>query len=203
MIELRVGLQLRGRALGDHRAAVRAGRGPDLDDPVRGADDLPLVLHHDHRIAVPGQGRERLAQPGDVARVQPDRRLAAPCGKVLRLDDAAVIKRLDLDSRLTQLVSDAGFTDEELKEVKSSIALLKEQAFEGYRSAFSTWYQPTDDIQATLDQFVTGTMQSEKYQKLPTRKRELNDGYLLKFEKMMVTAHNLGKRDGTTAPCPF
>lgn len=127
----------------------------------------------------------------------------APCGKVLRLDDAAVIKRLDLDSRLAQLVNESGFTDEELKEVKSSIALLKEQAFEGYRSAFSTWYKPTDDIQATLDQSVTGTMQSEKYQKLPTRKRELNDGYLLKFEKMMVTAHNLGKRDGTTAPCPF
>ena len=54
---------------------LRAGPGPDLDDPVRGADDLPLVLHHDHGIAVPGQRRERLAQPGDVAWVQPDRRL--------------------------------------------------------------------------------------------------------------------------------
>src|SRR5579863_404937 len=68
----------------------------------------------------------------------------APCGKVLRLDDAAAIKRLDLDTRLTQLVRDAGFTDEELKEMKSSNALLKEQAFEEYRSAFSTWYKPTD-----------------------------------------------------------
>jgi hypothetical protein len=119
------------------------------------------------------------------------------------LDDAAAIKRLDLDTRLTQLVSDAGFTDEELKEMKSSNALLKEQAFEGYRSAFSTWYKPTDDIQAAMEQAVTSTMQSEKHKKLPPRKRELNDGYLMKFEKTIVKAHRLGKRDGTTAPCPF
>jgi hypothetical protein len=126
----------------------------------------------------------------------------APCGKVLRLDDAA-IKRLELDTRLAQLVNDAGFTDEELREMKSSNALLKEQAFEGYRSAFSTWYKPTDDTQATLDWVVTNTIQSEEYKKLPPRKRALNDGYLMKFEKMMVKAHNLGKTDGTTAPCPF
>ena len=75
MIERGSVLQLAGRALGDHRAAVGAGPGAELDDPVRGADDLPLVLHHDHGIAVPGQGGDRLAQPGDVARVQPDRRL--------------------------------------------------------------------------------------------------------------------------------
>ena len=127
----------------------------------------------------------------------------APCGKVLRLDAAAAIKRLDLDTRLAQLVNDAGFTDEELKEAKSSNALLKEQAFEGYRSAFSAWYKSTDDIQATLDQVVTSTMQSEKYKKLPPRKRELDGGYLMKFEKMIVQAHHVGKTDGTTAPCPF
>jgi len=126
----------------------------------------------------------------------------APCGKVLRLDDAA-IKRLDLDTRLAQLVNDAGFTEQELQEMKSSDALLKEQAFEGYRSAYSTWYKPTDDIQAKLDWAVTNTIQSEKYKRLPPNKRAQNDGYLMKFEKMMVKAHNLGKTDGTTAPCPF
>ena len=50
-------------------------RGAEFDDPVRGADELPLVLHHDDGVAVPGQGGDRLAQPLDVARVQPDRRL--------------------------------------------------------------------------------------------------------------------------------
>ncbi|MGA8502784.1 MAG: hypothetical protein WB683_14620 [Candidatus Sulfotelmatobacter sp.] len=126
----------------------------------------------------------------------------APCGKVLRLDDAA-IKRLDLDARLAELVNDAGFTDEELQEMKSSNALLKEQAFEEYRSAYSTWYKPTDDFQAKLDWAVTNTIQSEKYKKLPPKKRALNEGYLVKFEKMMAKAHNLGKTDGTKAPCPF
>jgi hypothetical protein len=126
----------------------------------------------------------------------------APCGKVLRLDDAA-IKRLALDTRLAQLVNDAGFTDEELKEMKSSNALLKEQAFEGYRSAYSTWYKPTDDVQTKLDWAVTNTIQSEKYKKLPPKKRALYEEYLMNFEKMIVKAHNLGKTDGTTAPCPF
>ncbi|MGA8539871.1 MAG: hypothetical protein WB566_10250 [Terriglobales bacterium] len=125
-----------------------------------------------------------------------------PCGKVLRLDDAA-IKRLDLDTRLAQLVNDAGFTDEELKEMKSSNALLKEQAFEGYRSTYSTWYKPTDDFQAKLDWAVTNTIQSEQYKKLPPKKRALSEGYLRKFEKMMANAHTLGKTDGTTTPCPF
>ena len=126
----------------------------------------------------------------------------APCGKVLRLDDAA-IKRLDLNTRLAQVVNDAGFTDEELKEMKSSNALLKEQAFEEYRSAYSTWYKPTDDFQAKLDWAVTNTIQSEQHKKLPPKKRALIDGYLMKFEKVTIKAHNLGKTDGTTAPCPF
>jgi hypothetical protein len=148
------------------------------------------------------RGHSPIESRRETAPAESDTR-PAPCGKVLRLDGAAVIKRLDLDTRLAQLVNDAGFTDEELKEVNSSNALLKEQAFERYRSAFSTWYKPTDDIQATLERVVTGTMQSEEYKKLPPRKRKLNDGYLLKFEKMIVKAHRLGKRDGTTAPCPF
>ena len=135
--------------------------------------------------------------------VESRRERPAPCGKVLRLDDAA-IKRLDLDTRLAQLVNDVGFTDEELKEMKSSNALLKEQAFERYRSAYSMWYKPTDDdVLAKLHWAVTNTIQSEEYKKLPPKKRALNDGYLMKFEKMMVKAHNLGKTDGTTTPCPF
>jgi len=129
-------------------------------------------------------------------------RRAAPCGKVLRLDDAA-IRRLDLETRLTQVVNDAEFTDEELKEMDSSRPLLKEQALETYRSAYSSWYKPTDDFQATLDYAVKGTVQSDKYKKLPPDTRTLHDEYLVKFEKMMGKAHSLGKDDGTTAPCPF
>ena len=69
----RVCFQLSGRALGDNGAALASGPWSEFDDPVRRADDLPFVLHHDQGIAVPGQGRDRLAKPGDVAGVQPDR----------------------------------------------------------------------------------------------------------------------------------
>lgn len=125
-----------------------------------------------------------------------------PCGKVLRLDEAA-IKRLDLDARLSQLVVESGFTDAELKEMNSSNALLKQEVFDTYRSAYSTWYKSTDEFQATLDNAVKGTIQSDKYKDLPPTRRALDDGYLMKFEKMMIKAHNLGKSDGKTAPCPF
>lgn len=101
------------------------------------------------------------------------------------------------------MVNDAGFTDEELKEMNSSRPFLKEQALETYQSAYSTWYKSTDDFHATLDYAVKGTMQSEEYKKLPSDKRAVHDGYLTKFEMMMVKAHGLGKNDGSTAPCPF
>jgi len=125
-----------------------------------------------------------------------------PCGKVLRLDEAA-IKRLDLYARLSQLVTDSGFTDEELKEMKSSNALLREEVLDTYRSAYSTWYKPTDDYQAQLDYAVTNTIHSKDYRKLAPKSRALSDSYLAKFEKMMVKAHSLGKDDAQKAPCPF
>ncbi len=145
------------------------------------------------------RGQTPVAPKREISAAESEAR-PAPCGKVLRLDDTA-IKRLDLNARLALLVNDVGFNDEELKEMKTSNALLKEQAFEDYRSAYSTWYKPTDDFQANLDWVVTN--QSEQYKKLPPKKRALYDGYLMKFEKMMVKAHDLGKTDGTTAPCPF
>ena len=59
----RVGFQLGGRALGDDRPALRAGLGAELDDPVRAADDLPLVLYHDHGVSVTGKGGDGRSQP--------------------------------------------------------------------------------------------------------------------------------------------
>jgi hypothetical protein len=125
-----------------------------------------------------------------------------PCGKVLRLGDAT-IKRLNLDTRLPQLVTDSGITDEELKEIKSSNALLKEETFDAYRSAYSTWYEPTDDYQEKLDYAVTNTVHSKDYKKLSPKNRALSDAYLMKFEKLMVKAHILGRNDAKTTPCPY
>jgi hypothetical protein len=73
-----------------------------------------------------------------------------PCGRAIRLDEAA-IKKLDLYAWSSQLVTESGFTDEELKEMKSSKALLAVDALGAYRSGYSEWYKPTDDYQAQLD----------------------------------------------------
>ena len=63
------------RAVGDDLAAVLAGPGPDVDDPVGGPDRLLVVLDDEHRVAEvaqPRQGRDELRV---VALVEPDRRL--------------------------------------------------------------------------------------------------------------------------------
>jgi hypothetical protein len=126
----------------------------------------------------------------------------APCGKVMRLDGAAIKKR-DLYARSSQLVTESGFTDEELKEMKSSKALLAVDALGAYESGYSTWYKPTDDYQAQLDYAVTNTIHSKDYRKLAPKRRAVSDSYLAKFEKMMVKAHSVGKNDSQKAPCPF
>ena len=63
------------RAAVDDRAAVLAGAGTDVDDPVALADRLLVVLDDDHRVAEVAQPGERVDQAAVVALVQPDRRL--------------------------------------------------------------------------------------------------------------------------------
>jgi hypothetical protein len=147
------------------------------------------------------RGRTSVASINETSATESEIR-PVPCGKVMRLDEAA-IKKLDLYARSSQLVTDSGFTDEELKEMKSSHALLTEDALGSYRSAYSTWYKPTDDYQTQLDYAVTNTINSKDYRKLAPKSRALSDSYLAKFEKMMVKAHSFGKNDSQKAPCPF
>ena len=63
------------RALGDDLAAVHAGAGAHVDQPVGGAHRLLVVLDDDHGVAEVAQALERRDQPAVVALVQPDRRL--------------------------------------------------------------------------------------------------------------------------------
>ncbi len=63
------------RSGGDHLAAVLAGAGPDVDDPVGRADRLLVVLDDDQRVAQVAQTGQRGDQLGVVALVQADRRL--------------------------------------------------------------------------------------------------------------------------------
>ena len=56
-------------------AAVDAGAGADVDDPVGRVDRLFVVLDDDERVAEVAQREERLDEPPVVALVQADRRL--------------------------------------------------------------------------------------------------------------------------------
>jgi hypothetical protein len=51
-----------GRSAVEHLAAVLAGGGTDVDDPVRAADHLDLVLDDEERVARGLEARERAQQ---------------------------------------------------------------------------------------------------------------------------------------------
>ena len=74
MIESATALDVLGRALGDHAAAVAAGAGSEVDDPVGRLDRGLVVLDDEHRVAEVAQPVQRLDQPLVVALVQADRR---------------------------------------------------------------------------------------------------------------------------------
>ena len=59
----------------DDLAAVLAGAGADVDDPVGGPDGVLVVLDDDQGVAEVLEPDQRLDQPLVVALVQPDRRL--------------------------------------------------------------------------------------------------------------------------------
>ena len=63
------------RPVGDDLAAVLPRPGPDVDDPVRGADGLLVVLDDEDRVAQVAEPGQRRDQLGVVALVQADRRL--------------------------------------------------------------------------------------------------------------------------------
>ena len=67
-----VGHDLLRRALGHDAAAVLAGAGPHVDDVVRQAHGLLVVLHDDDGVAEVAQAQQRLDEAAVVALVQAD-----------------------------------------------------------------------------------------------------------------------------------
>ncbi len=74
-LRLGVGEQLLQGAAVHDLAAVLAGAGADVDDPVGDLDGVLVVLHDDERVAHVAQPDQSLDQPVVVALVQTDRRL--------------------------------------------------------------------------------------------------------------------------------
>ena len=60
----------RREAAKDQLAAAGAGAGADDDDPVRCADDRPIVLDDEHQVAVVAQALEHDDEVIDVARTE-------------------------------------------------------------------------------------------------------------------------------------
>jgi hypothetical protein len=60
---------LLGRTLRDDPAAALAALGPEVDDPVRRADHLEVVLDDDHGVPLLGQRPQHAQQLEDVVEV--------------------------------------------------------------------------------------------------------------------------------------
>ncbi len=67
---------------GDDVAAVVAGFGPDVDDPIGGLDDVEIVLDDDDRVAQIDQAIEHVEQLGDIVEVQAGRRFVEQIERV-------------------------------------------------------------------------------------------------------------------------
>ena len=63
------------RAAGHHGAALGAGLGADVDDPVGGFDDVEVVFDDDDRVPVVDEAVEHDQQLPDVLEVEARRRL--------------------------------------------------------------------------------------------------------------------------------
>ena len=67
--------QLLGRPLGHDVATTLTPLGTEVNDPVRGLDDLEVVLDHDHRVPLVDQRLQRAQQRAYVVEVQARGRL--------------------------------------------------------------------------------------------------------------------------------
>ena len=72
------------RALGDDGAAAAAALGTEVDDPVRGLDDVEAVLDHQHRVALFDQPCQHRQQPPHVVEVETRGRLVEQVDRVPR-----------------------------------------------------------------------------------------------------------------------
>ena len=82
-------------SLDEQLAALPARTGTEIDQMVRGGDDLRRVLDDDHRVALVANRAQHAEQLRDVARVQADRGLVED---VERRGERAAERRRELDA---------------------------------------------------------------------------------------------------------
>jgi hypothetical protein len=117
-------------------------------------------------------------------------------GAVMKLDSAA-FEKLDLFKRLSQVMMDSGFVEEEVKRMKPHLDLQK-QAFSAYALAYSSWDKPAEISRPNLDEIVTKAAGSIHEANLTPTERARLDAFLAKFKCMMSAAFDLGRHDANS-----
>jgi hypothetical protein len=115
-------------------------------------------------------------------------------GEVMKLDRAA-FKKLDLFRRLSELMRDSGFTDEEINQMRPHMD-LEETAFSAYALAYVTWDKPTEISRADLDGMVANVAaKCFAAANLSLEDNAMIEWLLPKLKRMMSAAFDLGRHD--------
>ncbi len=130
-----------------------------------------------------------------------DKDAAVACGAVLKLDKAGFAK-LNLIARISQVVTDSGVTDEELKAL-SSADEFQQQVFSAYGLAYLSWDKSAQYSKADLDKDITKIVNSVDTRSLSSDEKIQIEAYLAKLKNAMLKAFELGRHDARTSPCPY
>jgi hypothetical protein len=137
------------------------------------------------------------AQPVEADLPLNSKDAAVACGTVLKLDKTAFGK-LHLITRLSQVVDDSRFTDEEAK-----VMDLQQEAFNAYSFAYLTWDKPDQISRASLDKMLIKAESSVDKSKFSSAEQAQFDAYMVKYKHLKLKAFDLGRHDARTSPCPY
>ena len=111
------------------------------------------------------------------------------------------MKRLRLIPRLSSLVDNRGFTQEEFEKLMSHDE-LQDQAADFYGFAYVMWKKPfpRDKISEMIDKSFQKGLAGKSFSS--AEKIQL-DTFLPKYKNMMVQAFDMGHADANRRPCPY
>ncbi len=114
------------------------------------------------------------AEPSPVESPLTTSQAAVACGRVLKLETPA-FEKLKLLDRLSMVVTNAGFSDEELKAM------------------------PSKDI----DKMIVKVLNGQDLSAMSASDRAAFEAFIVKFRGVMLHAFELGRQDARTSPCPI
>jgi hypothetical protein len=139
------------------------------------------------------------AEPSPVEPPLTASQAATACGRVLKLETPA-FEKLKLLDRLSAVVANGAFTDEELKAMPSKD--IEEEAFSAYSFAYLLWDKPTDSSRAEFDKMIVKVFNAQDLSAMSASDRALYETFIVKFRGVMLHAFELGRHDARMFPCP-